>query len=559
MPAMIQPDALKQPIPWPWSPGSGIDVWEMFRACAAGDVRTVEQLLAKDPSLVRSHYEYRTPLAFAVRENRPEVARLLLERGADALALGDMVELARDRGLVEMERLLEDWFANRYGASPRGESVAAAIRKRKIGEVRRLLDDSPELLHAGDGRSSQPIHWAVMTRQLDVIDELLARGADINARRQDGARPIHLANGDYHYRGWRDVPKYVRTTPNAVYAHLVARGADVDLGMAAATGDIRRVRALIDGDPSLVNRVSEYNSYYIGCGAPIKNAAAGGHMEIVKLLLERGADPNLPEEGIAPRGHALHSAVFNGHHAIAKLLLEHGADPDAEVESSADVVGIAIMRGDLRMIELLASHGATWVIGMRMGRGLTYRKITATGIRRSVRILALYGDVDAATPFLAANPELADDREALENAAGGGHEAFVRLLLRHRPDVARRVKVSKPRAMAELLFAHGMDPNRPSWLHITPLHEFARHGDVRSAKLYLDHGADVNAREEESRSTPLAWAARFGQMAMVKLLLRRGATPAHPDDPPWATPLAWAERRGHDRIAQQLRQALREG
>ena len=36
-------------------------------------------------------------------------------------------------------------------------------------------------------------------------------------------------------------------------------------------------------------------------------------MEIVKLLLERGADPNLPEEGIEPRGHALHSAVVRGH------------------------------------------------------------------------------------------------------------------------------------------------------------------------------------------------------------------------------------------------------
>jgi hypothetical protein len=39
-----------------------------------------------------------------------------------------------------------------------------------------------------------------MTRQLDAIDELLARGADINAQRMDGARPIHLTNGDY-YRG----------------------------------------------------------------------------------------------------------------------------------------------------------------------------------------------------------------------------------------------------------------------------------------------------------------------------------------------------------------------
>jgi hypothetical protein len=58
---------------------------------------------------------------------------------------------------------------------------------------------------------------------------------------------------------------------------------------------------------------SDYGAYYAGSGTPLRNAAAGGHIEIVKLLLERGADPNLPEEHIAPRGHALYSAVYNGH------------------------------------------------------------------------------------------------------------------------------------------------------------------------------------------------------------------------------------------------------
>ena len=75
----------------------------------------------------------------------------------------------------------------------------------------------------------------------------------------------------------------------------------------------------------------------------MKNAAAKGHIEIVKLLLERGADPNLPEEGIAPYGHALYAAASNGHFEIAKLLLEHGAYPNPEVESSADALTMAMM------------------------------------------------------------------------------------------------------------------------------------------------------------------------------------------------------------------------
>ena len=97
-----------------------------------------------------------------------------------------------------------------------------------------------------------------------------------------------------------------------------------------------------------------------------------------------------------------------------------------------------------------------------------------------------------------------------------------------------------------------MDPNRPNWLRITPLHQFAGNGQVEHAALFLDHGADLNARDEEYRSTPLAWAARAGQTRMVEFLLRRGARPSLPDDPEWATPRAWAEKRGHHAIVQLL-------
>jgi hypothetical protein len=147
-----------------------------------------------------------------------------------------------------------------------------------------------------------------MTRQLDAIDELLRRGADINAQRMDGARPIHVTNGDYFYRGWRDVPRHWPVTAAHVMAHLKARGAFIDLPTACHTGDIDRVRELLRQDPSLANRIGEHEGYYLGTGSPLSNAAAVGRMDIVRLLLNRGADPNLPEEQYAPKGKALYSA-----------------------------------------------------------------------------------------------------------------------------------------------------------------------------------------------------------------------------------------------------------
>jgi len=543
---MIQPDALKSNEPLKWSTGNGTDVWAMFCACIAGDLAVVKRLLDKDPTLVRCQHGYRKPLYFAVRENRLDVVRYFLERDPDpyGLAVNDsLIEIARDRGYAEMERLLETKFAERHGASESGEPVAAAIRERDLGKVRTLLNASPKLLHAGDKRSNQPIHWAVMTRQIDFIDELLKRGADINARRSDGARPIHLTNGDYHFRGWRDVPDDWPVKPREVYDHLVSKGANIDLGMACATGNLARVRELLDQDPSLVNKVSDYNGYYTGCGAPIKNAAASGHIEIVRLLLERGADPNLPEEGIAPDGHALHSAVVRGHIEIVRLLLKHGAHPNVEVESSADTLSAALAsagysnKPNAEMVELLCSHGAS----------------------RGVHLLAYSGDVLTAAAVFAANPSLANDPDALANAASEGKDAFVRLMLRYQPDLPRRVEFpgwavgAKTRELNELLFQHGMNASAPDWLGITPLHHFARNGDVEKAILFLNHGANLHARDEDICSTPLGWAAKFGQKPMVELLLQRGAKPNLPDDPPWATPLAWATRRGHTEIADLLR------
>jgi hypothetical protein len=185
---------------------------------------------------------------------------------------------------------------------------------------------------------------------------------------------------------------------------------------------------------------------------------------------------------------------------------------------------------------------------------LTYRELVARGVPRSVGILACFGDVAEAEKVFAANPALADNAEALASAAGSGHEAFVRLMLRYEPELSKRVAVvAKTRELTELLFSHGMNPSHPDWLMITPLHRFAQRGDVASAAHFIDHGADLHARDEDLSSTPLGWAAKFGQRAMVELLLARGAKPNLPEDPPWATPLAWATRRGHSEIAELLK------
>ena len=466
---MLQPGELKSDQKLMWSPGRGTDVWALIQASTSGDLEGVRALIAKDPSLARAHYDYRKPLYFAVRENRIDVVRFLLEHDRNPLDLwvdDDPLEIARDRGYSKMEQLLTHTLETRFNASSKGEPVALALRDHDLNRMRELLDAEPELVAKGDRRSNQPIHWATMTRQVDAIDELLRRGADINAQRMDGARPIHLTNGDYFYRGWRDVPSNWPVTPARVLTHLKARGAFIDLPTACHTGDIERVRELLQQDRSLANKIGEHEGYYLGAGAPLSNAAAVGRMDIVQLLLDHGADPNLPEEQFAPKGKALYSAVYHGHYEIAKLLLERGAFPNPPVESSGDALWVSReWRPDKRMEQLLLSYGATPPQEHR-------EEDWSTRAHNWLRISPL-------------------------------HEA------------ARKGDVRE----AKKLLESGADLTaRDEHLRSTPLAWAAKYGQLEMVKFLLRRGAPKSLPDDPAWATPLAWAMRRGHDKIARLL-----------------------------------------
>jgi len=466
---MLQPADLKSEQKLLWSPGRGTDVWALMQACATGDLQAVQALIERDPSLARSHYTYRKPLYFAVRENRIDVVRFLLEHDRNPLDLwvdDNPLEIARDRGYTEMEQLLTEALETKFNASRKGESIAAALRDHNLKQMRELLDAQPELVGKGDEGSNQPIHWATMTRQLDAIDELLRRGADINAQRMDGARPIHLTNGDYFYRGWRDVPGSWPVTPEQIMAHLKARGAFIDLPTACHTGDIDRVRDLLRQNPSLANTVGEHDGYYLGAGAPLSNAAAVGRLDIVQLLLEHGADPNLPEEQFAPKGKALYSAVYHGHYEIAKLLLERGAFPNPPVESSGDALWVSReWRPDTRMEQLLLSYGAT--------------------------------------------PKQENPEEAWPTRAHN----WLRITPLH--EAARKGDVAEAR---KLLDAGADLTARDEHLRSTPLAWAAKYGQLEMVEFLLRRGAPKSLPDDQPWATPLAWAVRRGHDKIVQRL-----------------------------------------
>jgi len=528
---MVQPESLRSDEYQVWSRGRGVDVWAMLCAAIAGDLDIIKSLVARDPNLVECEYEYFKPLRFAVRENHRPVVEFLLQHGADPTdqAGSSLPELARYRGNTELAEMFDSILKERHHITPEAAAVVTAIKNRDVRQLRSLLEARPELVHAADGNANQPIHWAVMTRQFQVIDYLLEKGADINAVLPNGTRPIHLTNGDYHYRGWRDLPSTAMQKHEVLIGYLLARGAYYDIATATKLGDLERVRELLDENPALVNQVTTH-SYYTGL--PLVNAARGGHLELVKFLLHRGANPNQPEPGFAPYGGALLAAVNGKHLEVAKVLLEHGANPNQEGESSGNCMSMTGAVGAPKeMQELLASYGG--VLGADMA------------------------DVQTLAAMLHANPKLRVNEDF-------GNRNRMRLILRFQPEILRRVPdptpwwslaTPKDAEFARWLMESGLDPNRPNWLGITLLHRCAAKGEIEIAQVCLDFGADIDAVETDSSSTPLACAARAGKKEMVEWLLSKGADPNIPEDEAWARPIEWARRNGRKEITELLQQA----
>ena len=283
----------------------------------------------------------------------------------------------------------------------------------------------------------------------------------------DGARPIHLTNGDYFYRGWRDVPRLWPVSAARVMAHLKARGAFVDLPTACHTGDMGRVRELLLQDRSLANTIGDYEGYYLGAGAPLSNAAAVGRMDIVHVLLDHGADPNLPEEQFAPKGKALYAAVYHGHYEIAKLLLERGAYPNPPVESSGDALWVSReWRPDERMEQLLLSYGATPSQEHR-------EEDWPTRAHNWLRV----------TP--------------LHEAARQGDVAEAKKLLDGGADLTAR----------------------DEHLRSTPLAWAAKFGQLDMVKFLLERGAPKSLPDDPPWATPLSWAIRRGRDDVARLLV----------------------------------------
>ncbi|MEM7314188.1 MAG: ankyrin repeat domain-containing protein [Planctomycetota bacterium] len=520
-----QPDFLQtdKHVPWCW--GIGNDVWAMFAAAMSGDVASLTELLDKEPELIRCQCDYRTPLHFAIRENRVEAARFLLERGA-AVPYGldnsmqvRAEQMALDRGNTEMLELISKHQLENFGICESGETVACAIRDGSLDDALTLIREYG--INVAGHRGNKPLHWAVMTRRMELIEACLELGADINAIRPDGARPLDLTNGDYYYRGWRESHPDGEPDHWRVMEFLLDKGADYDLTTACRRGDMNRVKAILVEDPEAAKRMPLYWTWYSGYS--LRSAAKAGHLDIVRLLLNHGADPNMPEHGLAPFGGAVYDATQNGHYEVVKLLLEHGANPDQDVESS----GCPLSQADEPTTKLLREHGAVYDVF-----GACY-----------------WEQIDDLKIQFERNSNEANNASMFAMAAERSREVC-ELFLEYQPDLIKRMPATLAESpeQTDWLVSNGMNPNGTNWLGLHRLHYGCSPENLQT---WIELKVDLNLIDSEHQSTPLGHAARRGDLQFARALLDAGADPGCAGAE-WAKPIEWAKRRGNEEIASML-------
>jgi ankyrin repeat protein len=145
----------------------------------------------------------------------------------------------------------------------------------------------------------------------------------------------------------------------------------------------------------------------------------------------------------------------------------------------------------------------------------------------------------------------------LAMSAKGGDQQMIELLMRYGarvPDLSKwgARYYFKHYETAAFLMKHGMNPNHMNWRRFTLLHDTAFTGDIPKARLLLEHGAEINALDDEYQSTALGYAAHWAKREMAAFLLDQGAD-ANKAGAPWATPLAWARKKRHAEIEGLLR------
>jgi ankyrin repeat protein len=279
------------------------------------------------------------PMHFAAAHGDFETLRLLVEAGADIEGHGDdhAVGVLGWATCFHQVRHEVAAYLLDHGATL---NVWTAIALDRPNELREMIAQDPALLTARMSRNQHrrtPLHHAAAKNRLRMVQLLLELGADPNAMDATGATALTTASQE-------------RADP-AVISALAAAGAKLDLLTAINTSRLDEAEAMLRENPS---RIGPDGADTIA----LHLAVSKNNLTALRWLLAHGVAVNAKRSIWDCNSTALHMTIESGAMDIARMLLEAGADPNIRDDKfDATALGWAEYFGRQDFVELLRAKG----------------------------------------------------------------------------------------------------------------------------------------------------------------------------------------------------------